>query len=321
MEKETKILKELIKEIISQFVSIYSRETFDLPHALSAAYLRYKADGTPLDTILPFVNHRRHDDKDFGIMQDTEEYGRLSKRYGKKFAVSWLEAIVGFDSNQESMRGRLSSKTIRELSSNYSESAVSGVLDALCNFQGAVTMSKICPIYLNKILLPSLQQAQDKAKERAKNVDNLLQSGLIPEKEKRFLTLLRRIEEAKSGKNSDETALEMDMASQLYFLEFLLSNKSQLILVTQSSNETFYSLKILLLQIAGFFRNQGRPTDIFRKALIGVVYTLLAQEQSQTKTMAKSLTSRIINEAYKKRIKSISPKTVDNTILHSRRLT
>lgn len=321
MEKETEILKEVIRKVISQFASIYSRETFKLPHHLSAAYLKYKADGTPLDIILPFVHHRRHDDRELKLMQDTEEYARISTRYGKNVATSWLEATVGFDSDMESMRDKLDPKTIKDLSNNYRESAVSGILDALCDFHGAVIMSKICPIYVNKILLPSLQQAQNKAKERAKNVDYLLRSGLIPENEKHFLTVLKRIEDAKSGKNSKETAVEMDIAFQLYFLEFLLSNKSQLILVTPSSYENFFWLKILLLQVAGFFRSQGRPTDIFLKGLINVIYTLLTQEPSQTKTKAKSLTSRIINEAYKKRIKSISPKTVDNTLFHGRLLT
>lgn len=90
MKKET---QKIVKEITSRFTSLYSKESPATPQKLSVVYLQYKAAGTPLDTILPYVNHRRRDDREFEAMKATEEHKRLMRR-GRNIAKDYLEGLV-----------------------------------------------------------------------------------------------------------------------------------------------------------------------------------------------------------------------------------
>ncbi len=276
-----------------------------------------------MDAILPYVNHRRCDDAELEAMKATKEHKRLMRR-GRSIAKACLEGLVGFDGSIESMRNKLTDKTLKRLINNYEESVITSILEALCDFQGAVKLSNVCRMFMDE-LLPILKDNQKEAGAQAKNLDDLLKSASVSEEQKSLLEQMRRIVRSQSGESFEEAELDMNLMSQLSFMELLFPSGSQLHLLRDTGYDKFFWSNILLLQAAGFYRKQGRPKDIFIKGLQNVVYTLLMQGLSTDKKgpvqFSKSLTAAIINEAYSGSIKRLTPKDVDNTVLHSDPLT
>lgn len=222
------------------------------------------------------------------------------------------------------MRKKLSDKTLHQLSSNYDESVIISILEALCDFQGSVKLSHICDVFMRDIL-SMLNVNQKKAKELTKKLDALLKSNQVPKAQKISLKQLRPLVHGQSGESFEGAELDMNLTSQLSFMELLFPSESQLPLLRDTGYDEFFWLNILLLQAASFYRKQGRPKDIFIKGLQNVLYALLMRGLSPDKKgrvkFSKSLTAAIINEAYRGSIKRLTPKDVDNTVLHSDPLT
>ena len=283
--------------------SILEHNVIKTPKQLATAYLDMKR--TNKESNLP--------------LQETSSISRIIEMCandGEEYMAEYYRTRLD-EMRREVMDGWHNPKYKTILERNYPEQVVNLVLDAIIDFESPIFLVEDAKKFIEELKVRNKLPRQDFSSV-VRACATILTKGLISEQEKTVLEAVKRRHEIISkisGMMKSKRKINVLQAVQLY--EELFVN----IGIDEDAYKERLSNHAIMTLVYNLIFEKGRPPDLFLKALIRVICTLLSEPESDAtihyESSMKRLAADIINESYgKKGLKKLTEKDIDNS-LHS----
>lgn len=309
------IVEELTKASLPKMAAIADGKRIKNPKKLAKVYQEYKSSGKPLDEVLPFISRRRDGDYDLDRFMAAAGFKTSSPRGRRTFLL--MEICLGFNFNPDSLELQIPKKTHSELLTNYNDLTVKRVLEALADFQGAVKASDE-GLWIVDNGVKAAQAHREQSRNVIRCCDTMLKDELLSTEQEKVLAAIKKTHEAFVRTISVSSSSSMDIANRVWLLEASIP-----VVGVEMTCEDLISIiyiNQMVFAALGLSKKQGRPTEIFVKALQIVVYETLSKGLVSKKRdpvlFNQSLTASLINAVYKGYVKKLTSKDIENA-MHS----